>query len=144
MGIFTDVDEIRELSSRLDGLIKKRFYEVARIDAKEIADELIEEKGLDDVCRDIDEAIAEADDRIHESADSNVIYDFDNFILATFDPYPEREEVDDYLVKEVACEEEPETFLGKAVQSYAYELWKAGIRNALREILEERCRGRRR
>ncbi len=139
MGVFTQVKEIEELTRRLESLVRKRFYEVARIDAEEIAESLIDEKGLDAVCRDIDEAISEADDKIREAADSNVTYDFDNFLLATFEPYPENQEVDDYLVKEGACAEEPEYFLNKAVQLYAYELWVAGIRNALKEVLKERC-----
>lgn len=130
MGIFTDVDEIRRLSDELGALVRKRFREVARMDAEEIAENLIEEKGLDTVCRDINNAISEASDMIHEAADTNVTYDFDNFLLATFDPYPEREEVDDYIIKESACAEE-----------YAYELWRVGIRKELEEILKEKCAG---
>lgn len=141
MGIFTQVDEIEQLSNRLSGLVRKRFYEVARQDAEDIANELIEEMGLEEVCMDIDEAISEADDKIYEVADTNVTYDFDNFLLATFEPYPENEQVDDHLVKENACAEDPEMVLTKAVQTYAYELWVAGIRNALKEILKEKCAG---
>jgi len=141
MGIFTDVDEIRRLSDELGALVRKRFREVARMDAEEIAENLIEEKGLDTVCRDINNAISEASDMIHEAADTNVTYDFDNFLLATFDPYPEREEVDDYIIKESACAEEPEFFVTKAAQLYAYELWRVGIRKELEEILKEKCAG---
>lgn len=139
MGIFTQVDEISELTGRLGALVRRRFYEVAKMDAEEIAEVLIDERGLEEVCMDIEEALSEADDMIHESADSNIIYDFDNYLLATFDPYPENQEVDDYSVKEAACSEEPEMALTRAVQVYAYELWKAGIRNALKKILEEKC-----
>ena len=139
MGLFTGDREILKLVEDLDIRVRKKFREIARDEAEEIAKTLIDEKGLDDVCRDIYEAISEAEDYIHESADMLVTNDFDNFLLATFDPYPERTEVDDYIIKEIACSEEPENFVNKTIQAYAYELWRAGIRNALKEILEERC-----
>ena len=140
MSLFTDDERINTLVNELSGLVTKRFYEVAKRDAKEIADELLEEYDLSDICTDIDDFISEnADTYIHEDADANVINDFDNFLLATFEPYPENEEVDDYIVREAACSEEPSIFLEKAVQAYAYELWYNGIKNALKEYFEELC-----
>jgi len=139
MGLFTDVDQIRELTNRLESLVAKRFREIAGIDAGEIAQNLINQKGLDAVCRDIDDAISEAEDMIHEVADTNVTYDFDNFLLATFDPYPERKDVDGFIIKEVACNEDPSLFVEKTMQAYAFELWKEGIKNELRKILKEMC-----
>ena len=139
MGIFTEVGEIERLSSRLSELVGKKFYEVARDAAEEIAEVLIDEKGLDDICRDIDDAVSEASDMIHEAADLNVSYDFDNYLLVAFEPYLKNEKVDNYIVKEIACAEDSEIFLTKAVQAYAYELWRVGIENALREVLKEKC-----
>lgn len=139
MSLFTDVDEIRELTSKLDSLVKRRFREIAKMDAEVIAEYLIEEKGLEEVCRDIDEAISEAEDWIHEDADGNVMYYFDNDLLLAFEPYPESEEVDQDIVKDIVCSGEADNFVEKAVSAYAYELWRAGIRNALEEILKEKC-----
>jgi len=139
MGVFTQKYRIEELARELEREVHRRFREVARMSAEDIAEQLIEEKGLDDICRDIDEAISEAEDMIWEDADSNVLYDFDNYLLATFDPYPEREEVDFDVIKTTACSEETENVVGKAIQAYAFELWRAGIRNELRNILKEKC-----
>jgi len=140
MGIFTQVDEIENLVHRLDSLVKRRYREVVKRDAEYVASELIAQKGLAEVCRDLDDAIEEAEDIIHYTVETNVTYDFDNFLLATFSPYPESQEVDDEVIKEIACAENADVFVEKALQAYAFELWKVGVRNALKEILEERCK----
>ena len=139
MSLFTDYEEIDELVSKLGARIRWAYNEITRSDAEEIADELINEKGLDYVCSDIDEAISEVEDWIHEDADAHVTYTIDNYLLATFDPYPENQEVEYDLVKPFACESEAEDVVDKAVLAYAYELWRIGIRNKLKEVLKERC-----
>ena len=75
-----------------------------------------------------------------QNADSHVIYDFDNFLIGTFDPYPEKEEVDEEVIRMAVCEEREYSPTAKAMQAYAFELWRAGIRNALKEILIEKCK----
>lgn len=138
MGHLTWYKEIGELSERLENLVEKAYREIVKDEAEEIADELIDSMGLDAVCRDIDDAISEAEDLIHESADSLATTTFDNYLLATFAPYPEYREVDEDVIKTVCYDE---FSVDKAVAYYAFELWRVGIRNKLREILEEKCAG---
>ncbi len=140
MTLFTRDDKIERVFRELETLVLKEYRDTVKEDAKEIAKELIEERGLDYVCRDIYDALAEADDLIHETADSRVTYTLDNELLLLFDPYPEREQVDFDIIKEVASHAEAEDVVGTTVQAYAYELWKVGIRNALEEILKEKCK----
>lgn len=140
MGVLTWHDkEIEELSKRLDGRVKKAYYEIVKDEAKELAEELIDSMGLDAVCRDIDDAISEAEDWIHERADRLVTYTFDNYLLATFAPYPEYQEVDEDVIGELSCG--GEFSVDRVITNYAYELWRVGIRKELEEILKEKCAG---
>jgi len=137
MGVFTQKDEIERLARELASKIQRRYYDVVEDSAKEIAEELIEEKGLDDICRDIDEAISYADEMIHYEADRLALPTYDSYLLATFAPYPENQEVDETIVGEVVCGEEFD--IDRAVSVYAYELWRVGIEKSLRRILKEKC-----
>jgi len=139
MGVFTQKERIEELARELEREIHRRFEEIVKIDAEEIAKELIDRKGLDDVCRDIEGAIIEAEPMIHYSAENNATYTFDNYLLATFAPYYEGKElVDEDIVGELACSQ-IEFSLDRAVSIYAVELWKGAIEEKLREILKEKC-----
>lgn len=139
MGIFTDVERIERLDNELRREVRKRFWGTAKDYAEEIAEYLIEEKGLDDVCRDIDEAISEAEDYIHEDADTAVTYTYDNWLLALYAPVEIEEQIDEDLVKYSVCEEKPEYFMDRTITLYAYEIWREGIRMKLKEILKDRC-----
>ena len=129
--------EIEELGSRLEGLVKRAYRELTRETAEEIANNLIEEKGLDDICRDIDEAIEEVEDQIDYEADRLSTYTFDNYLLATFAPYPESTEVDEDIIKELVCDKD--FTVDKVIGTFAYELWRIGIRKELEEILKKKC-----
>jgi len=94
-------------------------------------------EGLDDICRDIDEALSYADEMIHYEADRLATAIYDNYLLATFAPYPEEQEIDETIVGDIACSEE--FSMDKAVTAYAYELWRVGIEKSLRRILREKC-----
>ena len=137
MGVFTQKHRIEELARELSSEVQRRYYDVVEDSAKEIAEELIEEKGLDDICRDIDEAISYADEMIHYEADRLASPIYDSYLLATFAPYPEEQEVDETIVGYIACSEE--FSMDKAVTAYAYELWRVGIEKSLRKILREKC-----
>jgi len=137
MGVFTQKDEIERLARELASKIQRRYYDVVEDSAKEIAEKLIEEKGLDDICRDIDEALSYADEMIHYEADRLATAIYDNYLLATFAPYPEEQEIDETIVGDIACSEE--FSMDKAVTAYAYELWRVGIEKSLRRILREKC-----
>jgi len=138
MGVFTQKRDIDQLARELTNKIQRRYYDVVEDSAKEIAEELIEERGLEEICRDIDDAVSIADDRIHYEADRLATMTFDNYLLATFAPYPESEEVDQDIVGEMVCGR-GEFNLDTAVTAYAYELWRTGIEKKLKEILEEKC-----
>ena len=140
MSLFTNDERINTLVNELSELVNRRFHEIAKIDAKDLAEDLLESYKLSEICVDIDDFISTAaSDKICEVADTDITYDFDNFLLATYDPYPESREVDEYAIRDIACSEEPSMFLTKAVQAYAYELWCQGIKNALKEYFEELC-----
>ena len=139
IGVFTQKDEIERLARELEREVQRRFEEVVRMDAEEIAERLIDEKGLDDVCRDIEEAIDEAEPMIHYSAETNATYTYDNYLLATFAPYYEGKElVDEELVGLSVCGES-EFNMDRAVTVYAFELWRGAITEKLKEILKEKC-----
>ena len=142
MGIFTRVDEIERLANELGRLVRLRYREVVEDEAEDIAKDLVEEKGLKYVCMNIDEAIEDEDveERINEAADSHSTYNFDNALLATFDPYPERKEVDDYFIYDLVSTSKPENVVDTTIGAYAYELWRVGLRKALKEKLKEMCR----
>ena len=101
MGVFTQKHRIEELARELLSEIQRRYYDVVEDSAKEIAEEIIEEKGLDDICRDIDEAISYADEKIHYEADRLASSTYDSYLLATFAPYPEEQEIDETIVGEI-------------------------------------------
>ena len=142
MGVFTQVDEIERTARELRRIVLKRYREVVEDEAEDIAKDLVEEKGLRYVCMNIDEAIESEDveERINEAADSYSTYNFDNALLATFDPYPEREEVDDYFIYDLVSTSKPENVVNTTIGAYAYELWRVGLRKALKEKLKEMCR----
>ena len=137
MGVFTQKHRIEELARELSSEIQRRYYDIVEDTAKEIAEELIEEKGLDDICRDIDEALSYADEKIHYEADRLASSTYDSYLLATFAPYPEEQEIDETIVGDIACSGEFD--MDKAVTAYAYELWRVGIEKRLRRILREKC-----
>jgi len=138
MGVFTQEHRIEELARELEREVQRRFREVARIDAEEIAEELIDKKGLDDVCRDIEEAIREAEPMIHYSAECNATYFYDNYLAVAFAPSDIEDEVDEELVGLSVCGES-EFNMDRAVTVYAFELWRVAITEKLREILKEKC-----
>jgi len=138
MGVFTQVDRIDELARELQREVQRRFWEVVESDARVIAEELISEKGLDDVCRDIDEALDNAEPHIHYMAESNATYYIDNWLLATFAPREAEDLVDEELVRLSVCEKE-EFSMDDAVTIYAIDMWRNAIREKLKEILREKC-----
>jgi len=138
MGVFTKMDRIDELARKLSHEVQRRYYDVVEDSAREIAKELIDEMGLSNVCRDIEEAIIKADEKIHYEADRLASSTYDSYLLATFAPYPEEHEVDETIVGDIACAGEFD--MDKAVTAYAYELWKVGIEKTLRRILKEECK----
>lgn len=141
MGIFSDIPEIVELSDRLEMAVRKRFKKVCKMDAEEIAKWLFEEKTPEGICSDIDGAIEKAEDLIHQDANTNITYNFDNWVVA----YAElkKDEVDwDTIangIRERASDIADYESLVPAMAEYAYEAWVTGIRDALKEILKEKC-----
>ena len=142
MGIFTQVNEIERLANELGRLVRLRYREVVEDEAEDIAKDLVGEKGLRYVCMNIDDVIYDdyVEERIKEAADSYSTYNFDNALLATFDPYPEMKEVDDYFIYDLVSTSKPENVVDTTIGAYAYELWRVGIKNSLKEKLKEMCR----
>ena len=62
---------------------------------------------------------------------------YDSYLLATFAPYSEEQEIDETIVGDVVCSGEFD--MDRAVTVYAYELWRVGIEKSLRRILKEKC-----
>jgi len=145
MSIFTDVPEIVEAENKLCQLVKKRFNRVAEIDAESIFEDLVKELGMDEVCRNPDAAIEYAEDEgwIHESANDNLMYNFDNelvrFCECAKDKVDEEEAM--YLAKQDICsgDKEPDWAVDSA---YAYEAWTAAIKDKLREVINKKCASR--
>jgi len=141
MGIFTQVDEIENLARRLSSEVTRRFYRVTEERAKELAEELIESKGLQSVCADIDEAIEGIRDAIHYDAEIYSTYTYDNYLLVSSIPYSEKEEAEEYMdiIRERACSDEY-FHVDSAIHDFAYYIWYTNIKNELRKLLEEKCK----
>jgi len=145
MSIFTDVPEILEAENKLCQLVKERFNRVAEIDAEDLFENLVNELGMDEVCRDPDAAIEYAEDEgwIHEAADDNLIYTFDNELVRFCECAKDEVDMDEamYIAKQDICfgEKEPDWAVDSA---YAYEAWKAAIKEKLREIINKKCANR--
>jgi len=133
MPLFENVEkEYNELHSK----VIREYRRIARVDAEDILEDIKDELDWEYICEDPNRVVDEADDKVHEKADTNVTYTFDNWLLSMVDPYPENQEVDEYFVKQAACEEG----LDQAVTVYAYELWEAAIKDALVDLVKDRCR----
>jgi len=141
MGIFTQVDEIENLARRLSSEVTRRFYRVVERRAEELSEELIESKGLQNVCADIDEAIESIEDAIHYDAEIYSTYTYDNYLLVSSIPYSEKKDVEEEymdVIKERVCGED--FHVDKAINDFAYFIWYTNIRNELRKLLEEKCK----
>ncbi len=146
MGVITEDWKVKSLSDDLGENVIRRFREVAKREAEEIADFMLSSYGADIVCEDIDESIDDALDLIESRIVSKRLHldRLDSFLLGAYNPSPERFDVDydtiDEEVCEVVCDIDPEEVVDRAVKGYAFELWKSGIRRSLRSVLRSKCR----
>ncbi len=132
--------EVLNEINKISPIVYRKFHELAKRDAEDIAQTLFDEIGANEVCKDISQSISQSEEMIQSFAECESSNDFDNALLAIFHIYPEEEMVNNRRIKEVACSKNPEAFFNEAIRARAHELWVAAIKRYLREVLENKCR----